>query len=299
MATVLVVDDSPVDRHRVGGLLEKHPGWKVVYAADGQEALGVLEREAVDVALADLRMPGMNGLELVEAVKGRFPTVPVILMTAFGSEDIAILALQRGAASYVPKRNLSRQLHPTVASVLDLTGAQRGREWVMSCLERTELSFRLDNDLVLLPHLVNHLRDNLVGTKLCDDNEALRVSVALREALTNAILHGNLELATPAEQGPEDFERLVAERSQQPPYRDRHVHLTVRETRREVVYVIRDDGPGFDTSKLPAADDPAAFEKFGDRGLTLIRAFMDEVRFNEAGNEITLVKRCRLERMEG
>ncbi len=293
MATVLVVDDSPVDRHRVGSLLEKHPGWKAVYAADGQEALAALEREPADAVLSDLRMPGMNGLELVEAVQNRFPAVPVVLMTAFGSEDIAILALQRGAASYVPKRNLSRQLHATLASVLDLTGAQRGHEWVMSCLQRTELSFVLGNDLALLPHLVNHLRDNLIGMKLCNDNEALRVGVALREALTNAILHGNLELATPTEQGLEEFEHLVAERSQQPPYRDRHVHVTARETRQEAVYVIRDEGPGYDTSKLPAPGDPTTFEKFGDRGLTLIRAFMDEVRFNAAGNEITLVKRFR------
>jgi CheY-like chemotaxis protein len=293
MATLLVVDDSPVDRHRVGALVEKHPGWRAVHAADGREALAVLEREAADAVLADLRMPGMNGLELVEAVKERFPAVPVILMTAFGSEEIAMLALQRGAASYVPKRNLGRQLHATVAGVLDLTGAQRGRQWVMDSLQRTEFTFRLGNHLSLLPHLVNHLRDNLVGMKLCDDNDALRVGVALREALTNAVCHGNLELATPPEQGQEDFERLVAERSEQTPYRDRHVHLTVKETRQEVVYVVRDEGPGFDVSQLPTPGDGAAFEKYGDRGLMLIRAFMDEVRFNEAGNEITLVKRFR------
>jgi CheY-like chemotaxis protein len=295
MATILVVDDSPVDRHRVGGLLEKHAGWKAVYAADGHEALQVLQREAADAVLADLRMPGMNGLELVEVVKDRFPAVPVILMTAFGSEDLAILALQRGAASYVPKRNLGRQLDATLTGVLDLTMAQRGHERVMASLQQTELYFRLGNDLSLLPHLVAHLRDNLAGMKLCNDNDALRVGVALREALTNAICHGNLELPAPPEQGQEDYERLVVGRAQQPPYRDRHVHLTVRETRQEVVYVVRDEGPGFDTSRLPAPGDRAAFEKFGDRGLTLIRAFMDDVRFNGAGNEITLVKRCRPE----
>jgi CheY-like chemotaxis protein len=292
MARILVVDDSPVDRHRVGGLLEKHSGWKAVHAADGQEALQVLGREPVDAVLTDLRMPGMNGLELVEAVKGQFPAVPVILMTAFGSEDIAILALQRGAASYVPKRNLTRQLDAILSGVLELRMARWGHERVMGSLQRSEFDFRFGNDLSLLPPLVAHLRDNLVGMKLCNDNEGLRVAVALREALTNAVCHGNLELAALPEAGQEDYERLIAERAQQPPYRDRRVHLTVRATRQEAVFVVRDEGPGFDTSRLPAPGDHAAFEKSNDRGLTLIRAFMDNVRFNASGNEITLVKRA-------
>src|SRR6266536_2075781 len=136
MATVLVVDDSAVDRHRVGGLLGKYPSLAVVYASAGQEALEVIGREVPDVVLADLRMPGMNGLELVEAIKSQAPSLPVILMTAYGSEDLATLALQRGAASYVPKRNLSRQLFETVSNVLEVTQANRGHRRVLECLRQ-------------------------------------------------------------------------------------------------------------------------------------------------------------------
>jgi CheY-like chemotaxis protein len=293
MATVLVVDDSPVDRHLVGALLEKQPGWQAVYAEDGRQALDLLGRQTPDAILTDLSMPGLNGLELVEEVKRRFPGLPVILMTAHGSEDLAILALQQGAASYVPKRDLARQLHVTIASVLDVAQTRRGHQRVLECLQRSERRFRLGNDLSLLPHLIGYLRENLAAWKLGDDNDLLRVSVALREALTNAICHGNLEMGPPPEWGDDAAEQRYAERAQQPPYRDRHVHLTVLESPAEVVYVVRDEGPGFDTSTLPAPGDPAAFEKIGDRGLTLIRTFMDEVRFNETGNEITLTRRHR------
>ncbi len=291
MATFLVVDDSPVDRHVVGALLEKQPGWKAVFAEDGQQALDLLGRQTPDAVLTDLHMPGLNGLELVEAVKARFPQLPVILMTALGSEDLALVALQHGAASYVPKRNLARQLHVTLAGVLDLAQARRDQQRVLDCLQRTERTFRLGNDLSLLPPLLGHLRESLASLKLGDDNDVFRVSVALREALHNAIGHGNLELGSPPGLGEDEADQRFSERAQQPPYRDRHVWLTVRESPAEVVYVVRDEGPGFDTSKLPAPGDLAAFEKAGDRGLTLIRAFMDEVRFNDAGNEITLVRR--------
>jgi anti-sigma regulatory factor (Ser/Thr protein kinase) len=212
-------------------------------------------------------------------------------MTAFGSEDIAILALERGAASYVPKRNLSRHLARTVEHVLEVAQASRGHLRVLGGLTFGEYHFVLDNDLSLIPHLVGHLRDNLVGMNLCDNNDAIRVGVALREALDNAIIHGNLEVKTEASRGEPAHQGLIAEQGRRTPYRDRRVHVSVKESPTEAVYVIRDEGPGFDTSRLPDARDPANLEQLAQRGLRLIRTFMDEVRYNPAGNEVTLVKR--------
>jgi CheY-like chemotaxis protein/anti-sigma regulatory factor (Ser/Thr protein kinase) len=303
MPTALVVDDSPVDGHRVSSLLEKLHGWKATQAADGREALAAIGRQLPDVILTDLRMPGMDGLALVEEVKRKYPSVPVLVMTAFGSEDIAILALERGAAGYVPKRDLSRHLARIVAHVLEVAQASSGHRRVLGALTHGESHFVLDNDLTLVPHLAGHLRDNLIGMKLCDENEAIRVGVALREALENAILHGNLEVKTetrggremcpPPVRGEQAHHDLVAERCRQPPYCDRRVYLRVKESPTEAVYVIRDEGPGFDPNQLPDARNPAHLEQFPERGLRLIRTFMDEVRHNSAGNEITLVKRRR------
>ncbi len=292
MANVLVVDDSAVDRHRVGGLLRKYPALTALFASAGQEALEIIGRETPDVVLADLRMPGMNGLELVEAIRTAVPRLPVILMTAYGSEDIATLALQRGAASYVPKRNLSRQIFETLSNVLEVTQSARGHQRVLDCLRKSEMEFVLDNDPSLVPHVVGHLRENLLGMKLCDENEAIRIGMALREALMNAIWHGNLQLtSTSPDDGVKAADPLLAERCQQPPYKDRRVHLRVHESCEEVIYVIRDEGPGFDPSLLPDLRDPATWDKFGARGLVLIRTFMDEVRYNKTGNEITMIKR--------
>ena len=117
MPTVLIVDDSAVDRRLAGGLLEKHE-WDVRYAAGGKEALAQLAGQLPDVVLTDLHMPELNGLELVAAVKKDYPQVPVILMTAIGSEEVAAQALREGAASYVPKRRLAADLLPTLDRIL-------------------------------------------------------------------------------------------------------------------------------------------------------------------------------------
>ena len=59
------------------------------------------------------------------------------------------------------------------------------------------------------------------------------------------------------------------------------------------MYVIRDEGPGFDPQEIPDATDPANIEKPFGRGLLLMQTFMDEIRFNDSGNEVTMVKKHR------
>ncbi|MHC4731929.1 MAG: ATP-binding protein, partial [Planctomycetota bacterium] len=74
-------------------------------------------------------------------------------------------------------------------------------------------------------------------------------------------------------------------------YCDRRVHITAKVTADEAVYVVRDDGNGFDPSTLPDPLDPANLEKASGRGLLLVRTFMDEVQHSERGNEVRMVKR--------
>lgn len=292
MTTVLVVDDSAVDRRRAGQLLENGTGWTAVYADNGREALALMQHSLPDLVLTDLQMPEMDGLALVQEIKNKYPLVPVILMTAFGSEDIAIQALQQGAASYVPKRNLAQELAETVRDVLEVAKAGRSQQRVLECLTHTESHFVLDNDSALIPSLIGHLEANLARMRLCDENGLIRVAVALREALVNAIYHGNLEVASDLrERDDQAYYQLLEERRQQQPYKDRRVHIIAQESRFKVVYIIRDEGPGFDPTRLRDPTDPTNLEKVSGRGLLLIRTFMDEVHHNEDGNQITLVKR--------
>ncbi len=154
MATVLVVDDNPVDRHLAGSLLAKRPDLRVIFAANGREALTVLQENPPNLVLTDLHMPEMDGLELVVEIRKNFPLVPVILMTAFGSEEIAIQALQKGAASYVPKKNLAQDLADTVEGVLALAVANINQQRLLECLTQTEEQVLLDYDPSLIPPLI-------------------------------------------------------------------------------------------------------------------------------------------------
>ena len=100
---VLVVDDEVNMRHMLAALLSKN-GYGVTLAADGASALKVLEGgRDFDYILSDVRMPGMDGLELLERVTERGSRATVIVMTAYGTADLAIEAMKKGAYDYISK----------------------------------------------------------------------------------------------------------------------------------------------------------------------------------------------------
>jgi CheY-like chemotaxis protein len=291
MARILVAEDSRTEAQFIQGLLEK-AGFEVLHAADGREALQVIERTMPDLVVTDLQMPEMNGLELVGEVRRKHSFLPVILMTAHGSEDIAIEALRIGAASYVPKSKLSPRLVETIRQVLEAANLDRHRQDLLECLTYSDSGFVLANSPSLIPPLVRHLVEYTALMKLCDETGLIRLGMALDQALMNALYHGNLEISSaPGDRSGAGWTELAKSRSEQAPYRDRRIHVTVNLSHTEAVFVIRDEGPGFDSSQLPDPKDPANLESPTGRGLVLIRMFMNDVKHNAQGNEITIVMR--------
>jgi CheY-like chemotaxis protein len=297
MPKVLVVDDSPVDRQLVRALLEKDPNLTVECFEDGEAALKCMGRSLPELVLTDMQMPDMNGLELVMTTRLQYPEVPIVLMTAHGSESLAVEALEQGAASYVPKSRLSDKLLDTVDEVLTCTRAERKNEKLISCLKRATFAYELDNDLALVDPLVETVQEVIAGMGLLGFNERVRLGVAFKEAVLNGMVRGNLELGR--EQMPDVRERPSADEQQtplqsrqsDPRYQDRKVRVDVTVDRDEATLVIGDDGPGFDVSRIPNTEDPQFLEPDQGRGHWLIYTFMDEVRLSDKGNEITLVKR--------
>ena len=292
MTTILVVDDSAVDRHLVGGLLERDTALRVEYAVHGVDALAKMSVAAPDLVVTDLMMPEMDGLQLVSAVRSKFPYVPVILTTSQGNEEIAVQALQQGAASYVPKHALARRLLDTVHRVLAVSCRERSYLRLWHCITVAEYALELENDGSLIGPLVTYLQEHVSRMGLCDETDRMRIGVALEEALTNAMYHGNLQVGSELrEEDDRAYCALVETRRNQVPYKERRIHVRARLSRDEAVFVVRDEGTGFDPSCLPDPTDPANLERVSGRGILLMRTFMDDVTFLGMGNEVVLTKR--------
>jgi DNA-binding NtrC family response regulator len=100
---ILVVDDEALVRDIVRKGLSKMGGYDVEFAQNGLEAIEKMERDVFDLVLTDLKMPEMDGLELLKTIKGTRPEMVVILMTAYGSIETAVEAMKMGANDYITK----------------------------------------------------------------------------------------------------------------------------------------------------------------------------------------------------
>ncbi len=288
MPTILIVDDTAVDRRLAGGLLEKSPNLDVVFAENGRQALEMIQSSPPDLVLTDLQMPELDGLQLMTFVAKSHPGIPVVLMTAHGSEVVAAQALANGAASYVPKSELADNLVPTITHILAMSVTDQKFSRLIQCSEKIAFEFNLDTDTELIEPLVDLLQQVVSSMNLCDATGRIRIGVALENALENAIVRGNLEIP----KGDSAQERkLIEARAKALPYSARKVYVSAQINNEMLHVVIRDQGPGFNIDNIPKPGDPAAFRNGRGRGLVLMRNFMDECNFNSAGNEVTVIKR--------
>lgn len=297
MARVLIVDDSAVDRRFVGGLLTRDGRFQVDFAEDGSQALARMRESCPDVIVTDLQMPNRNGLELVAAVRMHHPDVPIILMTGHGSEDLAVEALHRGAANYVPKPQLGERLLESLDEALSLSKADRTYDRLIACLKSCDFDFELESDPSLVDPLVELVQQMVAGMRLTDATGRFRVGAGVKEALNNAIYRGNLEISFRQMQDTRvslvegKGDDLVKTRRNEPPYKERRVGVHVSINQDEARLTIADQGPGFDPASIPPAGQLGSLDPDSGRGLVLMRSFFDEVTFNRQGNEVTLVKR--------
>jgi len=290
MTLVLIVDDSPMDRTLACGLLKKQSHCDVVFADNGEAGVQAIRELKPDLVLTDMQMPVMNGLEMVvQAGKEEFET-PIVLMTATGSEELAVEALRLGASSYVPKRSLAKRLVSTARMVLAAANEGRQHNLLLGRLEFQSESFHLQSSVVECSAMSRYLQSSLTRIWHLNATWRMRVGLVLDEALLNALYHGNLEISSELKNlSDNSFEDLAKRRQTELPYCSRQIGVQFFATAEETRFVIRDQGKGFDVAHLPDPTDATNITRPSGRGVMLMRTFMNQVLFNERGNEVTLI----------
>ena len=288
---VLIVDDSQTQRSHMAAVLNED-GFRTATAADAETAIKQINERLPTVVITDLEMPGMSGLQLVQTLRGTHPSLPVVLTTSRGSEDVAAEALRIGAASYVPKRHIGKTLATVVRQVVMANESIRSVQTIGRFATRSSITLRIGNDETLVAKVIARLELTLIELGTFDEGCRMQVAMALDEALLNAIVHGNLEVPSSLrEEGDgSGYAELIDRRRSQSPYADRRVTVSLDATTDSATFVIGDQGPGFNPSELGDATDAEHIEGIGGRGMLMINAFMDQVHHNDRGNELTMVK---------
>ncbi len=140
---VLVVDDETNIGDSIKEALERC-GCTVEVAGSAEAALVRLERSAPDLVLCDIRLPGMDGIELLGRIRELYPGIPVVMITGYASIESAVGCIQAGAANYLPKPFKPAQVRHAVAAILERKRLHDENEYL-----RTQLRHVLGDDAVL------------------------------------------------------------------------------------------------------------------------------------------------------
>jgi CheY-like chemotaxis protein len=270
---VLIVEDDPVFQKTAASVLGE-AGFECVVTGDGLDAVTILRDQRFDVVLLDIRLPGINGLEVLERIGGLDEKPKVIVITGEADRETVVETVRKHAYQFVVKPVAPQKI---VDVVLDAVAgpAPLPIEVISAKPEWVELLVPCQPNA---PERVQSFMQRLEGDLPDDDRES--VGRAFRELLQNAIEWGG---------------RLDPSRK---------VRISFQRTRRMLMYRIADPGKGFRFEELEHAavsnppEEPfrhvTTREEKGMRpggfGLLMTRSLVDELVYNEAHNEVLFVK---------
>jgi len=124
---ILVVEDDEEMRSLLKDFIEAE-GFEMDSVSNGSEAFRILVRELFDLVITDIRMPGLTGLDILPGIKKLQPEAPIIVITAFGSEEVHRRAIERGATAYLEKPLHFHELKTMIHEIISSKAKNRGDE---------------------------------------------------------------------------------------------------------------------------------------------------------------------------
>ncbi|TWU22428.1 Luminescence regulatory protein LuxO [Novipirellula galeiformis] len=295
MASILLCEDSPTHTLLMQTLLEED-AHQVHCVEDGRQAIDWLADQLPELVVTDLRMPNMNGVELVRTLISDYPQIPAVVVTARGSEDLAVDALALGAVNFVPKNSLNVLLNLVVRQAVAFSGSDRFSQSFAGQLHSPEFYFKLSNSIESINPVTQIVIQALAASGKLNMTERIRIGFAVASALFNAMCYGNLELSDEdpmigkAIAGDSASQDELLSLAKSDAFRKRSVHLKVSGGEKDTRISVSHDGQGRLARFSPAPGTPESFEFEQCRGMMLVTSFMDEVIFNSGFSEVVMVK---------
>jgi DNA-binding NtrC family response regulator len=152
---ILVVDDDPYIQEALGDRLESL-GYRVARASDGKQALELIDHQDPQLVFLDIEMPGMKGLDVLREIRAREKDFPVVMITAYGSIDLAVEAMKEGAYDFIPKPFKPSHIALVVEKAIERQRLRR---------EKAVLSEEVDKRYRLVTGVSVKLNDTIAGAK--------------------------------------------------------------------------------------------------------------------------------------
>jgi len=266
MSKILIVDDEDIVRSTLKRILNRDD-METTTAPCAKDALAILENEQFDLIITDVKMPEMDGITFLKKVKQDPKTelTPVIVLTGFATVEMTREALQNGAFNFLTKPFEVETILNIVKRGLNLKNEIVINKEVNN-FTKCSFDIVIPSRSELLGGVMYYIMEQMKLIGFSERVVTTDVLMTLDEAITNAHKHGNKK----------DTEKKI--------------YVTTTLDGEKMTMVIRDEGEGFKQEELINPLSPEGIERNCGRGVFLIKGYMDEVSYNEKGNELTIVK---------
>jgi len=287
MKILLIDDESMLLEELTDYLSTKHT---VVSATNGQDGWEVFTQtpNTFDVILSDIKMPVCDGIQFLQRLRQEDYKTPIVFMTGHGGLQNSIQALQHGAFDFILKPFRLKSLDAVLAKIEALYTTKQ-QLWRVLPQIHSRLDLSITSHTNLIPAVVQYLQNHIVPFCEMQNLEPYKIGLCLVEAITNAVIHGNLGISSDLrEKDYEGFSTLISSREADPEFSEKSVEIYCKLSSTELIFEIQDQGEGFNWKNIPVYD-PLSLLEYG-RGLLIIENTMDHLTWNDSGNRIIMTK---------
>lgn len=287
---VLLVEDDLASMSYLEVLM-KREGHEYKMAHDGKAGLKLFHEFNPDIVLSDINMAHMNGLEMVERIRQSQPSVIIIMLTAYNSEEYVIEAMKVGANNYLKKPVSKNNLLSLLRKYTAIIHTKKIKSSICMYQETHTFDLRFKTNIEIIPSIVSHLVDET--QELFKEEERLDIKLGLSELVLNAVEHGNMAITY------EEKSKAVQEGTLQDLYQDRALSSEIMEREVTIKYIqnkehaewiITDEGDGFDPNSIPNPISEDGIMRLHGRGIFICKFQFDEMEYIGKGNIVRVRK---------
>ncbi len=296
--SILLADGNEQSRQMFGTFFAGR-GWSYDVVPDSSSMVGALERGTYDIIIADVALSGPDSAKVLREILEKHPSQAIIAVSPNATYEDALTMFRSGATDLLARPIdfswLERVVQQIVFSRRNDARERATYRFVTS--ERTEMRFSCA-DVAQVSSISLPVVGRLAQSGMLSHTEALKIRLAVQEAVLNGLEHGNLELDSQwkeeiGEDGSDMFSSVRKDRLADPNYADRYVYVTLQFSDGSLEITVRDEGKGFLNSKVVQANGKVDSLACSGRGLALMSSAVDEVRFGKNGSVVTMIKRLR------
>ncbi len=300
MGLVVLVNSDPKVREKVKASFEKHgiAGYTVKMISKEGKALESLNFDLPEVVIINCADKSISYKRLIEEAKKdawlhSFGIIGLYDGEEQDEQSISKEFLDLNLLAMLDKPRITSHLFKSISIILENRQLVFQRELASRLSDRSSGSFVVENDTLAVPIYAGIAATNLVQRGYLKPEKKMYLQLALSELMINGIEHGNCgvtyeEKSEKMEQGMSVVD-IILEKCKDPAVMERKVHFSWESEYNASTFIIRDDGEGFDVSKVRDKTESQDILHSHGRGISMAEAFCDKLYYNDTGNEVTLV----------